>query len=528
MERVHLTEAFKKLNILNEEDFNLYDNNDLEKMRQFDDESVEEFISVIDPEAEWEEDLKDSYIGNVIIDCEVCHSKIFKAPEDIVVDEASELVNVGEECPYCTSTDGYKIIGQVAPYETIEVDVDGEDVDEVEETEVVEESLEEGKDCDKKPCPECEKEMEEGCDKDLKECDKPLDEAKPSTTLKKFMKNNRTKLKREDLEKEEESLTDAEVLSRIREKVRHSTSKIRAWVDDKLALKDYHEYINQGLSSEAAIKKVADAITLQESKKLISTLKSKLDESVANNLKFRVTSSGKIISARYNEQLIPVSLKVQNMSSLLECLSTNFNIHTLTEDFKTINVDGDQQDITIEQNPNGGVTVNTRPKDANPSGDEMIEPLEPEIEDEIMAAQDEPSFDEEPVEDTIDYDVDDFDEASFNELGESYLKNVYENVNSFKTSKVSTKGNKLVVEGVIKFNSGKSKNTKFIFESHSANKNGKVTFKGLNEQMSRGKKSFTLTGNIKGKSFISESLTYNYRAKNSKGKSTRVYGTVKK
>ena len=46
--------------------------------------------------------------------------------------------------------------------------------------------------------------------------------------------------------------------------------------------------------------------------------------------------------------------------------------------------------------------------------------------------------------------------------------------------------------------------------------------------MSRGKKSFTLNGTINNKKLVSESLTYNYRTKDSTGKSTRVYGTVKR
>ena len=33
-------------------------------------------------------------------------------------------------------------------------------------------------------------------------------------------------------------------------------------------------------------------------------------------------------------------------------------------------------------------------------------------------------------------DIEDFDEESFDELGESYLKEVYDNVNSYKTTKV--------------------------------------------------------------------------------------------
>ena len=61
--------------------------------------------------------------------------------KDIVIDEESDYVNVGEECPSCSSVDGYKIVGQVAPY-CAECDKEEEDV-EVEETKVVEESLNE-------------------------------------------------------------------------------------------------------------------------------------------------------------------------------------------------------------------------------------------------------------------------------------------------------------------------------------------------------------------------------------------------
>ena len=46
--------------------------------------------------------------------------------EDIVVSEDSEIVNADEECPYCYSMDGFKIVGQVAPYEKEEVKVEVE------------------------------------------------------------------------------------------------------------------------------------------------------------------------------------------------------------------------------------------------------------------------------------------------------------------------------------------------------------------------------------------------------------------
>ena len=47
---------------------------------------------------------------------------------------------------------------------------------------------------------------------------------------------------------------------------------------------------------------------------------------------------------------------------------------------------------------------------------------------------------EEPSEDEEEFDFDEVED--FDELGESYLKKVYENINSFKTTKCTEKGNK--------------------------------------------------------------------------------------
>ena len=127
-----------------------------------------------------------------------------------------------------------------------------------------------------------------------------------------------------------------------------------------------------------------------------------------------------------------------------------------------------------------------------------------------------------------DLDIDDFDEQSFDELGEGYLKRVYENVDKYKTTAVKTSGKKLTVEGLITFKSGNTKNTQFIFEAKS-NKNNSLKFVGENAQISRGKKSFAISGSLNNKQLVVESFNYNYRGKDSQtGKSVRLYGTLKR
>lgn len=203
---------------------------------------------------------------------------------------------------------------------------------------------------------------------------------------------------------------------------------------------------------------------------------------------------------------------------------------TLTESMNNVNVETDDTIVNVQSDENGKVTVSTEPKESVPvESEEMIQPLSDDTMNELESnngvATDEAEVSEEDTEE-MDVDFEDFDEESFDELGESYMKRVYENVDSFKTSQVSSNDTQLIVEGVIKFKSGAEKKTGFLFEANSATSNGRVAFSGMNEHFSRGKKSFLLHGRVNDKKLVAESLTYNYRAKTPEGKPSKVYGTV--
>lgn len=335
----YLSEAFKKLDFLTEEEFSLQDTAGLDDMDQLLKTPASNIANVIDPEAETEDELQDTYIGKVILHCPVCNSMIYKDLEDIVKDDVEELVNIGEECPYCYTSEGFKVIGVVSPFE---------ETSEEEEQE---------------------------------------DEEDPA---------------------EEE-----------------------------------------------------------------------------------------------NE---------------------------LTEEFEKVEVATENQKVTLDADDDGKLTIEAEPvedeeDDEEDEEEEVLAPVPDEVADDIEATANNSESEDEEVE----YDVEDFDSDSFDDLGESYLKSVYENVSSYKTTDVSSKGNTLVVEGLIKFNSGKMKPTKFVFEANTATKNNKLRFIGENKQITRGRKAFTITGKLnENKSFITESFNYNYMTKNEKGKSTRLYGTLKK
>lgn len=109
-------------------------------------------------------------------------------------------------------------------------------------------------------------------------------------------------------------------------------------------------------------------------------------------------------------------------------------------------------------------------------------------------------------------DLDDLDESLFNSLANKYLNSVYENIDSFTTTNVNYEedSKNLVLEGIIKFKSGKTSTSSFKFESKGLTKRGKLQFIGSNESFSKSPKAFKLIAEVKDKKLCCESLTYNY------------------
>ena len=420
----YLTEAFQDLNILNEDTFDI-NADGLAELTSFyndNDNDMADLETVIDPVAQTEEELQDSYIGKAILDCVICQSKIYKDPEEVIISEDGSLANVGEICPYCQSSDGYKVIGQVAEY-----------------------------------CPHCD-------DEDVKV---ETDEAEITV----------------DVDKKED------------------------------------EDLNESLNDIVTI-----AVSFANEPDLKTTIET-------FNKKYNLTSNIKDIQNDVNK-MIEFTGKKANLASLLrnefadivadasnytdEDLVNEFLVEkTLKEDMQNISIETDKEKINISSEPK----EEEKEEKEVESDDEMIAPLEPETEEEFKSENEEDEY--------SDVDIDEFEESDFDELGEKYLRRVYENVKSYKTTKGSTQGNKLKLEGLITFKSGKEAKTNFVFEAKSITKTGKLKFLGENKQFARGKQAFTLTGRADGKKLIAESLTYNYRAKNPETKeSKRLYGTV--
>ncbi len=562
MENKYLQEAFQALNVLNEEDFDISTEgtDSLKNFLDAEDNTNLITMDIIDTEADTEEEIKDSYVGKIVCDCEVCHSKVYKDKDDIVIDEETGLANIDEECPFCFSTEGYEIIGMVAPYEEVE---DEEVVESFKRTRKLNEEFD-----------------ERIWNKLSSPIKSSLNNAWNLNKSNKWFDAYLTALVDVDIidEKEKKEILQSNIEDGFNESLNEDYSSLHNtlidYVYNKLATAIYDnlpvqviemevpEYQVEYCAEEATsnsdradelLKDAANYIV----KDLLLNYKEKnecLEESAASDISeyqkwvdYDMKKYNKISDLTMEKIKSAGFSVVKDQYGDYEVIADRAD-ECLEEDFQKVEIETDTEKMEMSSDENGKTTIVTEPKieedseveediqedevevSANEVDDdsdiEVVAQLDDETESELKSNTTE---EEDVIQDDemVDVDFEEFDEEEFDELGESYLKKVYENVNSFKTSSIKTTSDSLIVEGVITFNSGNKKCTSFIFESKDITKTGKLRFIGENKQLSRGRKAFTLTGKVVGNKLICESLNYNYRGKDSNGSSKRIYGTVK-
>ncbi len=502
-ELYNISNAFKELDLLTEDTFKA-DDAGIDKLRDFMDGDQVDEITIIDPEAETFDDVKESYIGKVILNCGVCQSKFYKDKEDIVIDEETQLANVGEECPYCTSADGFEIVGQVAEYcpdceagdcddhmgDDVAADADAEVTVDVSEEEDLQEDL--GSDLAK---------YQEWVDYDMKKYGKVSDKTK------------------QDLDKANLTIV----------KDKYGAYQVVSKEIDGKALKESKDLTK---FDGTIAKLLADNMSKLSNVTSVSELKSKIVDLLdSSDIKDKKAVAD--FKARMD--------KIKNTVSLLSTIATYItgmkaqpedSKKVVKESVESVEVKTDTDTVCVDTDGDG-TKVEVKPRDDFEAEAEMITPVDDEVKDEIEAEQvsDEEVSDEEVGdEDNFeDVDFDEFDEESFDELGGQYLKKVYENVKSYKTSSGSMKNDKLKLEGVITFNSGKKAKTTFLFEGASILKNGTLKLIGENKNFSDKKNAFGLRGKVNGKKLMVESFNYNYLGKDAAtGQSKKLYGTIRK
>ena len=111
---------------------------------------------------------------------------------------------------------------------------------------------------------------------------------------------------------------------------------------------------------------------------------------------------------------------------------------------------------------------------------------------------------------------------TFDEHITEYLKEVYSNIETYTSTSCSMRGTKLVVEGLIKFQSGRTKTTKFTFDSNK-HINNTLVFRGMNEGLTSEKSAFRLACRADNKTLITENFSYKYNLEG-----TAIKGSTKK
>lgn len=486
-ERSIISEAFMALDALNEsEDIFNVDEEGVQEIKDFlANDEEDETITVFDDEAENDEELEDSYVGKVIVDCCVCHSLIYKNPDEVIIDEETDLANVDEECPYCHSTgDGYKVVGEVAPYNP--VDNDNVSVE-----------IEKKEDSDKDTDEDSDEGSDEDGDEDKEEKkDKKKEESFRRARYRRIMESARGKKRNARVMLESRRLKNRQRLKES--KVGTGTRRV-----NESEMRSVYSMSDDQMDDW---KQICRAFARKVGAKLL----------FVNNESMGLEFPDGTMKHLYVEDLMDYfkneGIKIKPGKKKLSesrLRGRGLRRRRADEAFDDVQISTDTEKITIK----------SEPRDANP-GDEMIAPISPEIKDDILDRSIEETEEEEfpPVDDFgpeapmgKEEDVEEFDEENFNEIGESFLKKTYDNVKSFKVSQVSEgKNNSIVVEGIVSFNSGKNKKTKFEFRGDKILPSGRHRLVGENMDICGAKKAFHVNGKIVDKKFISESLNYNY------------------
>lgn len=623
---MNLSEAFKQLDCLNEDVFEVSDKG-IEELKDFrDSDDSDDTIEVIDPEAENKEEIKDSYVGKIICQCNVCKSLVYFDKDNIQIDEENGTVNADEECPFCFTNSGYSIVGEVAPYSDYQVeatDEDGNKVDvEVEvdgkkvsnESKSIKESIDlsvtdyegilkfvtkgvqvDGKihrsfgtgdlEIDITPDDDSINKVISAAESiGFNEVDRVINDGPMQgdswVVLTKQSREGRCLLgivfnadhdyafvnagydEDEDYEyfNESKSIKESIRIKRGKKQVKRfnegtGASNFNYFVHVTDELDDFDELYdamdNAGIGNDWD----GDADSgfafqsAQEARNAVEQLKSigynaeyhydpheddydDMDESCVNeslkNVKLD-TGDQEIEITSNDDDDSEIEEKDEKLSlgkRKNESIRGNKMRKNCSESLDSIKLDDGNQKIEIKTKEKEDL-----PKDSMmvPPSDDTLEDILSDEESEVEEPVEDDEIDEEPMPedgDIVDVDVDEVEDESFNRLSESFLKKVYENVKSFRTTSAATNGNTLVLEGLITFKSGKSKPTTFKFEANKINSKGKIRFLGENKDISSGRKSFALNCKVSKKAIIPESMTYNYVARGL-NESQRVTGTVR-
>lgn len=488
---------------------------------------------IIDLDAKTPEDLQGSYAGKIIIQCPQCMELFYKKEEDLVVDEDDPaLVNVGEKCQHCGNTSGYMVIGKVGEVDVAEDKVEERDskesVENTEEPELSDTSIlgidpvaaeaEAENDeaaAQSKEAPEeaSEEQPEEQAEEPAEGSEEPAEESEESV-------EEEPKEEEEEDKKKEESLNNSEVLKDAEKDEMHSDNLSKNLTLNEDANKDldkqlklHNEYIDY---LQKMIKQEEDASKMVENEEIKAAIQRRLDgfkedlqaalpDAVKDNLPAEDTKLPKPEEVNVDADSVEVNDDNNEDSQVEESLNKSEVLKKAKKDEMHTDLESENKSLN-ESNLAEANDVSDREIDELFNSEEFKTPISDNEVERIIADDKNESFKLEDLEEVDDQML----EKCINES----LTSVYENVSDFKLTDCSLSDGKFIVEGKINFKSGRSKNTKYIFEQATRAKKT-ILLNGLNESLGKNN-SFQLTAKLTEgyKKLDPTKLSYKYKINN--------------
>ena len=523
---------------------------------------------IVDLDAETEEDILPSYVGKMIMQCPQCMTLFYKNEEDIEKsEETPDVVNINEICQHCGNSSGYTLVGKVGgideseaenfDLDEIEIDENELDLDFPEEgTEEVDaegtgeagEAMEdEGEELDLDFDFEEEPEEEQEEANESLHNSKLLDKIEDKNDLKTDIESDHLTLNEDFGDAIDEPVDSFEVFidqSGSGAQAKRAAEPVNAFVEQHPEAKVNVQYFDDFEFSEPlAAAKAGKQVVIYtdddyktncpeletfENVTIINVMQEDLLEDLADwyRKKFDKPASistqqawedelngemGEIsdkrrkhLERKFAQQrdweerhpdkvpnvpvMTPRAAEVEEPVIVGESMH-NSEIFAKIEDKNEFKTDIESEHLTLTEDAEDELLdklwAQPQPTDAETEAN--------------LAAMDNSTMEE---------DFEELDDV-FDEHITEYLKEVYSNIDSYNSTNCTMRGAKLVVEGLIKFQSGREKATRFTFDSNKRINNAFV-FRGVNEGLTSEKSAFRLACRTDNKKLVTESFSYKY------------------
>lgn len=501
--RVDLKERFAAKtygDALVEDYYNVNDKEALEEAKEDREEEVAKaklarIEKIVDLDAESPEDLLPSYVGKVIIQCPQCMTLFYKNPEDIEKSEENpDVVNINEICQHCGNASGYTLIGKVgevsedeaANYEAAEEGTEedelsldfGEPTEEVspegtgggfEDEEVV---IEEG--------------SEDSSDDELDL--EAIDLEPTEESLKHEQLNEEVEDTKVEVEAEEILDAAAKAGKEVAKEVEADITKAEVKeITDKVITKELELPVVEEDSDDSSDDELDEALSPEQIEQRLTAYAASLG--VEEGLKEGVYDvSDAEFKAMLKDKTFQEFGEALTEEKVEESKVSTAAVEKAISEISAIGAEDVEEDINITNNDSPAMVDGTEHEtesckdheckeekhDCEKCDKEPCECKEEGLLPELPGLPGLPGLKEK---------CEDLHEESLNKHISAYLTEVYANVKDFTATDCSFKGNKLVVEGTINFNSGKSRATKFEFTEAKNGEAGKIILEGYNKDL---------------------------------------------